>query len=182
MCIRDSHKIDNNDVSAIGNPIYPLLTGNLSMGFSWKGLDFSMTWAGAFKTSRLVADFYRYPFGSTNNRSLLKYMIDDAWTPEKGNSAKAPAISLTNSKPNNYKDSDLWLRDASYVRLKNLEVGYSFPQGLLSKMHLSSLRISLSGYNLLTFDALGFSDPESNPSGDTYPLVKVINFGLKVGF
>ena len=180
--LNGDHKIDNNDVSAIGNPIYPLLTGNLSMGFSWKGLDFSMTWAGAFKTSRLVADFYRYPFGSTNNRSLLKYMIDDAWTPEKGNSAKAPAISLTNSKPNNYKDSDLWLRDASYVRLKNLEVGYSFPQGLLSKMHLSSLRISLSGYNLLTFDALGFSDPESNPSGDTYPLVKVINFGLKVGF
>ena len=77
------------DVSAIGNPIYPLLKGNLSMGFSLKGLDFSMTWAGHSKTSRLVADFYRYPFGSTNNRSLLKYMIDDAWTPEKGNSAKA---------------------------------------------------------------------------------------------
>ena len=74
------------------------------------------------------------------------------------------------------------LYSGDYVRLKNLEVGYSFPQGLLSKMHLSSLRISLSGYNLLTFDALGFSDPESNPSGDTYPLVKVINFGLKVGF
>lgn len=175
-------KIDNNDIAAIGNPKYPLLSGNLSAGFSWKGLDLSMTWSGAFKTSRLVSEFYRYPFGETNNRSLLKYMIDDAWTPEKGNSSKAPAISLTKSKPNNYKDSDLWLRDASYIRLKNIELGYSFPKSVLSKVHLSFLRLSVSGYNLLTFDKMGFCDPESNPSGDTYPLIKVVNFGLKLGF
>lgn len=180
--LNGDHKIDNNDISAIGNPIYPLLSGNVSMGLSWKGFDVSMTWSGAFKTSRLVDEFYRYPFGETNNRSLLNYMIEDAWTPEKGNSAKAPAISLTNSKPNNYKDSDLWLRDASYVRLKNVELGYSFPKSILSKMHLNSLRLSLSGYNLLTFDSLGFCDPESNPSGNTYPLVRVVNVGLKVGF
>ena len=165
----------------IGNPT-PDFTYGLTISAGYKGFDFSMTWSGATKVSRLLDDIFREPFGATDSRSLMKYMIDDMWTPEKGNSAKAPAISLTNSKPNNYKDSDLWLRDASYVRLKNLEVGYSFPQSLLSKIHLSSLRISLSGYNLLTFDALGFSDPESNPSGDTYPLVKVINFGLKVGF
>lgn len=109
-------------------------------------------------------------------------MIEDAWTPEKGNSSKAPAISLTNSKPNNYKNSDLWLRDASYIRLKNVEVGYSFPQKMLSKIRLTTLRLSMSGYNLLTFDDLEFCDPETNPSGDTYPLIKVINFGLKVGF
>lgn len=180
--LNGDHKIDNNDEAAIGNPIYPLLSGNLLMGFSWKGFDVSMTWAGAFKTSRMVAEFYRLPFGDTGNRSLLQYMIEDAWTPEKGNSAKAPAISLTNSKANNYKNSDLWLRDASYVRLKNVEVGYSFPKSLLNKIHLSSLRLSLSGYNLLTFDKIGFTDPESNPSGDTYPLIKVVNFGLKVGF
>lgn len=175
-------KIDSSDEAAIGNPKYPLLSGNVTAGFSWKGFDLSMTWSGAFKTSRLVDEFYRYPFGETNNRSLLNYMIEDAWTPEKGNAAKAPAISLTNSKPNNYKDSDLWLRDASYVRLKNIEVGYSFPKSVLSKAHLSFLRLSVSGYNLLTFDKLGFCDPETNPSGNTYPLIKVVNFGLKLGF
>lgn len=180
--LNGDHQIDDKDVAAIGNPIYPLLSGNVLMGFSWKGFDFSMTWAGAFKTSRLVSDFYRMPFGDTKNRSLLKYMIEDAWTPEKGNSSKAPAISLTKSNGNNYKDSDLWLRDASYVRLKNVEIGYSFPQELLKKIHLGSLRLSLSGFNLLTFDSLGFSDPETNPNGETYPLVKIVNFGLKVGF
>ncbi len=51
----------------------------------------------------------------------MKYMIEDAWTPEKGNSAKAPALSFK-SKSHNYQDSDLWLRDASYVRLKNIEL------------------------------------------------------------
>lgn len=175
-------KIDNNDVSAIGNPIYPLLSGNVMMGVSWKGFDVSMTWSGAFKTSRLLDSFYRNPFGETNNRSLLQYMIEDAWTPEKGNASKAPAISLTNSKPNNYKNSDLWLRDASYIRLKNVEIGYSFSKKVLSKIRLSSLRLSMSGYNLLTFDDLEFCDPETNPSGDTYPLIKVVNFGLRVGF
>lgn len=174
--------IDANDVSAIGYPTYPLLNGNMQMGLSWKGFDFSMTWAGAFKTSRLVSSIYRTPFGETGTNSLLQYMIDDAWTPEKGNNAKAPAISLSGSKSNNYKDSDLWLRDASYVRLKNIELGYSFPKSMLQRLRINSLRLSVSGYNLLTFSDLDFCDPESNASGNAYPLIKIVNFGLKVGF
>lgn len=180
--LNGDHKIDANDKSAIGYPTYPLLNGNLQAGLSWKGFDFSMTWAGAFKTSRMVSEIYRTPFGQTGTNSLMRYMIDDAWTPEKGNSAKAPAISLTGSKTNNYQDSDLWLRDASYVRLKNIELGYSFPKQMLEKIHISSLRLSVSGYNLLTFSDLDFCDPESNPNGRAYPLIKIVNFGLKVGF
>lgn len=175
-------KIDANDVSAIGYPTYPLLNGNIQLGFSWKGFDLSMTWAGAFQTSRLVNRIYRTPFGETGTNSLLQYMIDDAWTPEKGDNAKAPAISLGGSKTNNYKDSDLWLRDASYIRLKNIELGYSFPKAWLQNMRISSLRLSISGYNLLTFSELNFCDPESNPDGRAYPLIKIVNFGLKVGF
>ena len=174
--------INTNDVSAIGYPTYPLLNGNLQAGFSWKGFDFSMTWAGAFKTSRLVSSFYRIPFGNMGTSSLLQYMIDEAWTPEKGNSSTAPAISLTGSKTNNYMDSDLWLRDASYVRLKNIELGYSFPKTMLQRIKVNSLRLYVSGYNLLTFSDLDFTDPESNPEGRSYPLIKVVSFGLKVGF
>lgn len=174
--------INTNDVSAIGYPTYPLLNGNLQAGFSWKGFDLSMTWSGAFKTSRMVSSFYRIPFGNMGVSSLLKYMIDEAWTPEKGNSSTAPAISLTGSKTNNYMDSDLWLRDASYIRLKNIELGYSFPKTLLQKIKVNSLRLYASGYNLLTFSDLDFTDPESNPNGRAYPLIKVVSFGLKVGF
>ena len=121
-------------------------------------------------------------FGATDSRSLMKYMIDDMWTPEKGNSAKAPAISFTN-KVNNYRDSDLWLRDASYLRLKNVEIGYNFPKKILSKINIGSLRVFATGYNLLTLDKLKIVDPESRPNGNAmYPVVMVINMGLKVGF
>uniref|UniRef100_A0AB33IYR4 TonB-dependent receptor n=2 Tax=unclassified Prevotella TaxID=2638335 RepID=A0AB33IYR4_9BACT len=174
-------RIDNNDECSIGNPTYPIYTMGMNMGFSWRGFDFSMTFSGAFKTSRLLYDIYRLPFGESRNFSLMKYMITDAWTPEKGNSAKAPALSLRN-QTHNYQGSDLWMRNASYLRLKNIELGYSFPKNIIQSLRISSLRMSLSGYNLLTFDKLKVSDPEANPMGHTYPLIKVVNFGLRVGF
>lgn len=174
--------IDDKDVTAIGYPVYPLLTGGINLGFSYKGFDFSMTWSGAAKTSRFLSGSYREPFGSLNSKSLMKYMIDEAWTPEKGDAALAPAISFT-SKANNYKNSDLWLRDASYLRLKNVEIGYSFPKNMLEKMHISQLRVFASGYNLLTFDGLKVCDPETTSTGTPmYPIVAVVNMGLKLSF
>lgn len=174
--------IDDKDVTAIGYPVYPLLTGGINLGFSYKGFDFSMTWAGAAKTSRFLSGSYREPFGPLNSKSLMKYMIDEAWTPEKGDAALAPAISFT-SKANNYKNSDLWLRDASYLRLKNVEIGYSLPKSILKKMHISQLRVFASGYNLLTFDGLKVCDPETTSTGTPmYPIVAVINMGLKLSF
>lgn len=174
--------IDTNDRTAIGNPVYPLLTGGVNLGFSYKGFDFSMTWAGATKTSRFLSGSYREPFGSLNSKSLMKYMIEEAWTPEKGNASLAPAISFT-SKANNYKDSDLWLRDASYLRLKNVEIGYSLPNNILKKMRMSQFRIFASGYNLLTFDGLKVCDPETTSTGTPmYPIVAVVNMGVTLSF
>lgn len=179
--LNNDGRIDEKDRRDIGYPKYPLYTAGFNLGFSWKGFDFSMTWSGAFKTSRFLNSTYRIPFGTANNVSIMKYMIEDAWTPAKGDAAKAPAISFR-SKTHNYLDSDLWLRDASYIRLKNIEIGYSFPTDLVKKAHIGSLRLFMSGYNLLTFDDFKVSDPESEPDGTTYPLIKVINVGLKVGF
>lgn len=179
--INGDGKIDEKDIRDIGNPKYPLYTVGLNLGFSYKGFDLSMTWTGAFKTSRMLSDTYRVPFGETNSTSLMKYMIDDAWTPEKGDAAKAPLLSFR-SKPHNYLDSDLWLRDASYVRLKNMEIGYTLPAKVVKSMKLGSLRIYASGYNLLTFDKLKIVDPETDADGQVYPLVKVFNVGLKLGF
>lgn len=173
-------KIDEKDVRDIGYPMYPLYSMGINMGFSYKGFDLSMTWSGAFKTSRMLSSTYLEPFGPSNNFSLMKYMVDDAWTPEKGNSAKAPALSFR-SKGHNYMSSDLWLRNASYLRLKNIELGYSLPRSVTQKLHVSSLRVSLSGYNLLTFDKLKVCDPETNPNGTAYPMIKILNFGLRIG-
>ncbi|WP_276894606.1 SusC/RagA family TonB-linked outer membrane protein, partial [Hallella bergensis] len=174
-------KIDDKDVRDIGYTTYPLYSLGVNMGVSWKGIDLSLTLSGAFQTSRLLSNTYRVPFGEMNNFSLMKYMVRDAWTPEKGDAAKAPAISLR-SKAHNYLNSDLWLRNASYVRLKNIELGYSFPKQMLRPLHISSLRLALSGYNLLTFDSFKVTDPEANPNGKAYPLIKIVNFGVRVGF
>lgn len=175
-------KIDSYDRAAIGKPMYPLLSGGLNLGLNYKGFDFSVTLSGAAKTSRMLYDIFREPFGATNARSLMQYMIDDAWTPEKGNSATAPAISFT-SKQNNYADSDLWIRDASYIRVKNIELGYNFPAKWLKPAHVRNLRVYVSGYNLFTFDKIKIVDPESNPTNTSmYPVVRVFNLGVKLGF
>ena len=174
--------IDYRDEAAIGYPVYPLLTGGVNLGLSYKGFDISMTWSGATKTSRMLQQIYREPFGEQNNKSLLTYLVDNAWTPEKGNSAKAPRISFQNKK-HNYQASDLWLRDASYLRLKNLEIGYTLPTAWMKKMNVNQLRIYILGYNLLTFDSLDVLDPEmTNTLNPSYPLIKVVNLGLKLSF
>lgn len=174
-------KIDQNDVCAIGYPVYPQLTGGINLGFSYKGFDLSMTWQGAAQVSRMLDDIFRTPYGPNQNYSLVKYFTTDTWT-QKGDAAKYPAITFINSAHNN-RASDLWLRDASYLRLKNVEVGYSFSKKALRKMHLGNLRIYATGYNLLTFDKLKVIDPEANTGSSTlYPVVKVVNLGLKVGF
>lgn len=174
-------KIDQNDECAIGYPVYPQLTGGINLGFSYKGFDLSMTWQGAAQVSRMLDDIFRYPYGPNKDLALVKHFTNDTWT-QKGDAAKYPAITFVNSAHNS-QASDLWLRDASYLRLKNVEVGYSFSKKALRKMHLGSLRIYATGYNLLTLDKLKVIDPESSTGSSTmYPVVKVVNLGLKVGF
>lgn len=179
--LNDDKIIDQNDVCAIGNPVYPQLTGGINIGFSYKGFDISMTWQGATKVSRMLDDIFRTPYSTNQNRSLLKYFTTDTWT-QKGDAATYPAITFINMTHNN-RNSDLWLRDASYLRLKNVEVGYSFSKKALQKMHLGSLRVYATGYNLLTFDKLKVIDPEAaTGTSSMYPIVMVMNLGLKVGF
>lgn len=174
--------INQNDMMAIGYPVYPGRTYGANIGFVFKGLDFSMSWVGAQNTSRLLDETYRIAFGATLNRSLLQYMADGRWTPENANHATYPRMTLTGSQ-NNSKDSDFWLKDASYVRLKNLELGYNFKGDVLKKFGISILRAYVNGYNLLTFDYLKITDPESRTgSNSVYPLTKVYNVGFKLNF
>ena len=84
----------------------------------------------------------------------------------------------------NSSNSTLWLRDASYIRLKTLTLGYTFRQNrFFKKLGISSLDLTLTGYNLLTFSPMKFEDPETvaDNSGQ-YPLVKTYNLGLNINF
>ena len=175
-------KIDDNDKMAIGYPSYPLLNAGLTLGFEYKGFDFSMLWVGATKTSRVLEETFRKPLGETYDRSLMSHQFTDRWTPETAATAKLPRATIDGVK-NNYRDSELWVKDASYLRLKNIEIGYNFRLPFMPKIGMEKMRVFMTGYNLLTFDKLKISDPESMSSGvPQYPVMRVINFGLNVSF
>lgn len=175
-------KIDDNDKTAIGYPSYPLLNAGLTLGFEYKGFDFSMLWVGATKTSRVLEETFRKPLGETYDRSLMSHQFTDRWTPETAATAKLPRATIDGVK-NNYRDSELWVKDASYLRLKNIEIGYNFRFPFMPKIGMEKMRVFMTGYNLLTFDKLKISDPESMSSGvPQYPVMRVINFGLNVSF
>ena len=175
-------KIDDNDKTAIGYPSYPLLNAGLTLGFEYNGFDFSMLWVGATKTSRVLEETFRKPLGETYDRSLMSHQFTDRWTPETAATAKLPRATIDGVK-NNYRDSELWVKDASYLRLKNIEIGYNFRLPFMPKIGMEKMRVFMTGYNLLTFDKLKISDPESMSSGvPQYPVMRVINFGLNVSF
>lgn len=182
MMYKDLNKdgvIDSYDQMAIGYPDLPEYTMGMNAGFTYKNIDFYMAWAGATHTSRVLDETYKVAFGSTHDRSLLQYMADGRWTPENAAGATYPRMSISGSV-NNSKPSDFWVRDASYIRLKTVEVGYSFNIPALKNIGILNMRAFVNAYNLLTFSKLKITDPESRTgSNSVYPLIKVYNAGLK---
>lgn len=190
--LNGDRKIDSDDNTWFGNGQRPEYVAGLIAGFNWKNFGFSMQWTGAWSASRVLGIEYKEPFGMTNDRSLLKYLADGRWTPENQTS-RFPRITFMNK--NWYKQSsDIWLMDASYLRLKNVELSYTLPQSnFLKKLGISSLRCYLSGYNLLTlFSELAEIDidPEgmtgsADLNGDyvySYPNVRIYNIGFNITF
>lgn len=170
--------VDTNDQSPIANPAFPEINYGLSAGFDYRGFDFSFLFQGAANVSTTIADEFQKPFlalGSAFSQALGR------WTPATAATATYPRLSTSYANGNNYLQSQLWVKDASYLRLRNLEIGYTFS---LKKIGISSLRVYGSGQNLLTFDKLKILDPETIASDAalTYPQVVIYNLGLSVKF
>jgi len=173
--------IDQKDQEIIGFPDYPEYTFSLSYGFDYKGFDISMLWSGVTNVSREISGTLRAPFGNVGNRGLTRWLAENSWTPETAGSAIAPRLTFTGQN-NNTKTSTLWIRDASYLRLKNAEIGYSFNPALIKRWGISRLRVYANGYDLFTFDKLKYIDPEASGDDLDYPIIKVFNLGLNATF
>jgi len=181
--LNEDGKIDKMDDTAIGYPNYPTLNGGITLGFNYKGFSFSMMWAGATMTSRLLQETFREPLGGSNNRSLMQIQYDNRWTPETAATATYPRASFDSKGYNYGYDSDLWLKDASYIRLKTIEVSQNLNLPFFKKMGISQFRVFGNAYNLLTFDYLKFADPETQTSSrPTYPTMRIVNAGLNISF
>ena len=174
--------VNDEDKFVTGHGLYPEYTFGLNAGFNWKGFSFSMQWVGATNVDRYMYDTFRYPFTEGNSRGLFTYFYEDCWTFENQDNATLPRPTL-GGRSWNYANSTLWLRDASYLRLKNLTLGYTFNHPGLKRAGISSMGVTFSGYNLLTFTSLKYLDPEITPTNSSgYPLVKLYSLGLNINF
>lgn len=180
--------IDDEDRTAMGNPRSPELMFGIPFGFQYKNFDFSVLLQGATKSSILLngAAVFDFPQFEQDKIGRVKKMHLDRWTPETAATAKYPVLHYGTHDNNKNGNSSLFLYDASYLRLKNVEIGYNVSPKLLRKFHVQQARIYVQGLNLLTFDKLGDVDidPETK-SGDGaswYPIQKVFNFGIDITF
>ena len=180
--------IDDEDRTAMGNPRSPELMFGIPFGFQYKNFDFSVLLQGATNTSILLngAAVFDFPQFEQDKIGRVKKMHLDRWTPETAATAKYPALHYGTHDNNKNGNSSLFLYDASYLRLKNVEIGYNVSPNWLRKFHVQQARIYVQGLNQLTFDKLGDVDidPETK-SGDGaswYPIQKVFNFGIDITF
>ena len=174
--------INSYDMVPVGKPTFPEITYGFSTGFSWKGLDVSVLFAGSGNTSMFVSNEVAWEF--FNGGKVLEYHLN-RWTPSTAATATYPRLSSDpQGTDNNYVDSDFWIRDASFIRLKNAEIGYTFADGLVKKLRLGSLRCYVNGQNLFTYSkGIKYLDPENrNSRGWYYPQSVVYNAGLSVNF
>lgn len=175
--------IDQNDQKPLGYTDNPEITYSVNFNFQWKGLDFTMLWIGADHVSRQLNGYFRAQFGSTNTSALTQWVADNSWT-EDNPDAILPRISITNRVHNN-RDSQAWVVDSKYVRLKNVEIGYTFTPKK-SDAFFNYIRVYASGNNLLTFADFKGNDPEAPGSGldygVRYPMTRLFNIGAQFNF
>lgn len=112
-------------------------------------------------------------------------MVEKAWTPENTGGG-FPRLLTTNSQHDNYtKSSTFWLRDASYLRLKNIQLTYDFPKKWITPLKIAALKVFVNAENLLTFSDFDIFDPERSLTSDyiwSYPSVKSFTGGLNITF
>ncbi len=181
-------KIDWYDRRPIGySNGMPLVNYGISVGLNWKGFDLYMLWQGAGKYNYYRDWEVQKPApGDGNSPAFLAdrwhredpFDVNSDWIP-----GKYPSTGSWHPwNNNNYdKSSDFWLHNINYIRLKNIELGYNVPSLYLKKIGLQSLRVYVSGTNLLTFDNIDIVDPEITSSNAvTYPPVKTYNLGFKL--
>ncbi len=175
--------IDNNDIVAIGATRYPNLTYGFGLSANWKGFDASVLFQGAGKASFMIDGYTVYPFSQGDWGNILTDVVEsNRWILGENEDINAtyPRLSY-NGSANNYRASSYWLRESSYMRLKTVDAGYTFPKIFTNRMGIKTMRIYLMGTNLLTFSSFKLWDPEMNSTnGQQYPLAKTITVGLTI--
>lgn len=176
--------INDEDRFILGNP-FPRYTYGLTYTANWNGLDLNIFFQGVGKRSTWIRGEAVEAFHNSNEGPVMDFHID-RWTTANPD-AEYPRLTIGTESANNAAKSDFWIQDASYLRLKNVQLGYTVPSKFTKQIGIDKFRTYITGQNLLTFTKLkaGY-DPEINSnaatSGRVYPVTKVIAIGLNINF
>ena len=170
---------DQYDIVPIGKTQLPELFYGITLGVECKGVDASVFFQGAAMCDIYVNGYGYWEF--TSQSSVMEHHLG-RWTEDNKANATYPSLSPAKSDQN-HRLSTFWLKDASYLRLKNAQIGYTFPAKWTKKAKINALRIYVGGSNLLTFSPFKTYDPEaSDGDGSRYPLMRQFNAGVNIKF
>ena len=179
------------DQVAIGATSRPNLIYGIGASFSWKGFDLNIHFQGAGKTTFPINGKCVYAFSEEDWGQIFKGMLDDRWVDaetaaklgiaaNEDPNASYPRLTYGANK-NNQQQSTFWMRDGRYIRLKNLDIGYTLPKAFVNRMHFNNIRVYVTGSNLLTWSKFDTWDPETaRAKGEAYPLTKSVTMGITV--
>ncbi|WP_206081862.1 TonB-dependent receptor [Maribellus sediminis] len=191
--INGDDKITSLDQVPIGYPTTPEIIYGFGVSAGWKGFDASVFFQGSARSSfwidaNATAPFINHSWGGDpfsgfeKNNALLQAYADSHWS-EANQDVYAlwPRLSDT-AEPNNTARNTWFMQDGAFLRLKSAEFGYTIPTSVYQRIGLDNCRIYLSGTNLLTFSKFKLWDPEMGGNGLGYPVQRVVNIGIQVGF
>ena len=174
----------NGDDRVLANSSNPVYTFGLSLNAGWKNFDLSVMFNGAAKVSRLF-DAYEVYGAFSGDAGHPASIWKDAWT-ENNKHASMPRIFTDTNSPSCSRNavSTFWLQNTSYLRMKNLQLGYTLPKHLLSSWGIENVRFYYSVENLFTIDGMKINiDPEATSQRlSSYPLLRTHSFGVNVTF
>ncbi|TKG95026.1 SusC/RagA family TonB-linked outer membrane protein [Puteibacter caeruleilacunae] len=185
--LNNDGKITSLDRSPIGKPTSPEIVYGFGVSFGYKAFDISCFWQGLANESfwidtKSVAPFVNTTGNTITNTQLLDVIANSHWSEDNRNIyAFWPRLS-TQLVPNNQVRSTWFMHDGDFLRLKNLEIGYTLPKKLTNKYRIKNCRIYTSGTNLLVFSKFKLWDPEMAGNGFGYPIQRVFNLGLQLTF
>ena len=185
-------KITAEDRTWIARSPIPEVMFGLDFNFKWRGFDAVLFFQGATNTEIMLCGTYSalgYSDGTYYTQAFKwgsnppKYLVEGSWTPDHTD-ASYPRLS-TQSSPNNVYTSDFWARDASYLRLKNVQLGYTFPKTVTRKFYIDALRLYVSASNVFTISglsALGIDPEAPSVNNGYYPQQRVVSLGASLTF